>query len=199
VNFLEIQDEVISDRFGQDRRARVKNWINYRYGRLWAAADWSFKMQVTSMVVPGGTNAFSRAGMGDIISIQDSTQGLGYYRLEAYYPDEFHEHAVPTQAVPSAFTVIGDTIYFNSALDSNRTFTIVSKVPFASLSQDTDEPLIPEEFHYLLVMGAASEGLRSENDPSWQGFEDDYAQGVENMKSEYLSTSRSWSHYPDWP
>ena len=137
--------------------------------------------------------------MGDIVTIQDNTQGLGYYRLEAYYPDEFHEHSVITQAVPSAYTVIGDTIYFNSTLDSTRTFTVVSKIPFTPLSVDTDTPLIPEEFHYLLVMGAASEGLRSENDPSWQGFEDDYAQGVENMKSEYLSSSRAWSHYPDWP
>ena len=199
MNFLELQDEVISDRFGADRRGKVKNWINYRYGRLWAAEDWGFKKQSTTLVAAGGVSSVASTGIGDIISFSDITQGTGNYPLMSYFQDEFYEHSVTTAAVPSAYTKIGDTIYFNSVLPTTMTFRVLSKIPFTPLSQDSDVPLIPVEFHYLLVVGAASEGLRQENDPSWQGEEDDYQQGVEDMKSEYISSGRGWSHYPSWP
>jgi len=199
MTFLELQDAVLSDRFGETKRDSAKNWINYRYGRLWGAEPWTFKQQATDITVSGGLNSISKDTEEDIIAIYDATLGLAFGSLTPIRPDEFHNYAVQTVAEPNAYTIIGDFIWFNSVLDSSRTYTVVSNRKFVELVDDGDVPLIPLEFHRILIPAAAAEGLKEENDPSWQGAEDSYEKGVEDMKREYLSAGQFAGHYPSWP
>src|SRR6476661_6432855 len=106
MTFLEIQNEVISDRFDESRRPGVKNWINFRYGRLWAAANWTFKLQTNSLVVSQGVQSVSKGTKGDILSISDATYGTGYDPMYAYRPEEFFDKSVLTAARPIGYTVI---------------------------------------------------------------------------------------------
>jgi len=199
MDFLDIQNEVISDRFDEGRRDSVKTWINYRYGRIWAAADWTFKLQTTTLTVNQGTQSISRGTIGDILSVSDGTYGTGYDPMYAYRPEEFFDKSVLTAARPSAYTIIGDLIWFNAPLDVIRTYQIVSEVKFTALVNDIDTPAIPSEFHYILVHAAAAEGLLKESDPGWQGEEQQYESALDGMKSEYLSNAVYYDHLPTWP
>lgn len=201
MNFLNIQDETLSNRFNQGQRPNAKNWINYRYGRLWAMENWAFKYQVGTLSVAGGANSVARGTIGDVVKIWDSTIGPSYSPMLPLRPEDLWDVARTTQAGAAYdFTVVGDTIYFERPMDQNRTFYALSTIPFSPLVNDTDIPLIPAEFHEVLVSGATSHGLRLENDPAWQSFEQDWQAGIADMRAEYLTHMRTaFDTYPSWP
>lgn len=200
MNFLEIQNEVLSDRFSEAKRPNVKNWINYRYGRLWGMQDWSFKIQSTTLSVPINTTSVARGTIGTILKIWDSTVSPSFQPEGAVRPEQLYDFSQTTSGTPYSFSVIGDNIVFDRPMGIARTFQVISEAKFIPLENDLDIPLIPSEYHLLLSSGAASHGLRLENDPSWQSFEDEWNKGIEDLKMNYLSSVRTYSDaLPSWP
>lgn len=195
MTFLEIQNEVL-ERFNGTTQARIKNWINFRYGRIWATAPWTFKRQWTNVTIPVGATSVSLTTEGDIISVWDSTYSVsGTYST---FPSIRPEDAYNQRAF--GYTVVGNTLYFPYPATRAYTLTVLSDKAFVPLANDGDIPLIPAEFHRLLVLGALSEGQRWEGDPAWQATEDEFRAGIEDMKQEYLTNVQTYSDsYPSWP
>lgn len=201
MNFLEIQNEVLSDRFAESKRASAKRWINARYGRLWGMEPWSFKKLDTTVTLPLGASTVSiAASVQRIFNVWDVTTGTQGTPMRLIRPEDFYDESVSSSGIPNGVTVINGVLKADRLASSNRTLRIIGETKFTELSADADIPAIPSEFHYTLVHGAAAEGLRLENDPSWQGFEDDWTRGIEDMKRNYMTEALSWQdHYPDWP
>ena len=197
---MELQNAVIADRFSPNKRDDVKTWINHRYGRLWDMEDWTFKTQTTTINVPYNTNSVARGTIGEILSLVDSTTIPYNTETLATRPEDFSLLTNTQTGRPYGWTIVGDNIIFDRPMDIVRTFTVLSQKKFVELVGDTDTPLVPVEYHLTIVAGAASLGLRLENDPSWQGFEDDWAKGLEDMKATYLTNVRTYADsYPSWP
>lgn len=201
MNFLALQDEVISNRFDVGQRPQVKNWINYRYGRLWGLENWTFKYQISTLSVAGNASSVARGTIGDIVRIWDTTVSPGYAPMRPLRPEDLWDLGSQTQAgIPSDYTIVGNTIYFERPMNAARTFYVLSTLPFTALSADLDIPLIPTEFHSLLVSGATATGLMRENDPAAQAFEQDWTNGIQDLKSSYLTSLRTANDtYPGWP
>lgn len=201
MNFLGIQDEVISNRFDPGQRPQVKNWINYRYGRLWGMENWTFKYQITTLAVPGNASSVARGTIGDIVRIWDTTVAPGYAPMRPLRPEDLWDAGSTTQTgAPYDYTMVGNTIYFERPMNANRSFYVLSTLPFAALVNDSDIPLIPTEFHSLLSSGATATGLMRENDPAAQAFEQDWERGIQDLKAAYLTSLRTANDtYPDWP
>jgi hypothetical protein len=200
MNFLELQDAVLTDRFGEDKRASAKRWINYRYGRLWSTEDWSFKRAVGTVLIPYGSSEVSMGDFQRILGLWDSTIAPSDTSLEAYRPEDFYGNHSTVSGTPYGFTVVGNSIRTNQPVSSNRTLTAVGELAFIPLVADGDEPLLPEEFHMTIVSGAIAQGLREENDPTWDAMEKDFQAGVADLKMGYLTQVRSYSdHSPAWP
>lgn len=199
MTFLELQNEVLSDRFAETKRPNAKRWINYRYGRLWAAEDWTFKYAVVSYNLALNASTIPLGTIQRPISVWDSTTSPGYDMSEAIRPEVFYDTATRTPGVPVGFTVIGSNIMLSNPASSARTYQVLGQLGFVELSADGDVPLIPSEFHLLLAQGAAAEGLKDENDPSWQGKENDFKDGYEDLKKGYLTNVRIYGgFYPSW-
>jgi hypothetical protein len=49
---------------------------------------------------------------------------------------------------------------------------------------------LPAEFHFALVHGGAAEGLKRENDPTFQAAEADFQASITAMRYEYLAVHR---------
>lgn len=200
MDFAALQDEVLSDRFGVEKRDATKNWLNYRYGRLWGMEPWTFKNQISTLNVPMNTQSIARGTIGRISALWDSTLSPNYQGTMPLRPEDFYYFASLSAGTPYNWTVIGDNIVFDRPMGSARTFTVVNEKPFTALVNDTDVPLIPSEYHLVLASGASSHGLRLENDPSWEAFENDWSQGIEDMKKNYLTPVLTFTDsYPDWP
>lgn len=200
MTFLELQNAVLSDRFDESKRADAKKWINYRYGRLWAAEDWTFKKAVVSYNVTSGTQTVALNTIQRPYAIWDSTTSPLYARDIAIRPEDFYDSASRTSSIPGGFTVIGTNIILENPVSSNRTLQVYGELKFVELSADGDTALIPSQFHTILVHGAASEGLKAENDPSWQGAEADFVAAYEDLKKGYLVEARTFGGAaPAWP
>lgn len=200
MNFLQLQNAVLTDRFGETKRESAKNWINYRYGRLWSAEDWSFKRGVASLTLPNSANSVAMPGFQRILGLWDASVVPYQTLMKAFRPEDFYGEASSVASIPYGFTVIGDTIYFDQAAAGSRTFTVVGELEFTKLVNDGDVPLIPEEFHMTIVSGAIAQGLREENDPTWNAMEADFQAGVEDLKRGYINPVRNFTDaYPSWP
>ena len=193
----------MSDRFDEVKRAEVKEWINARYGRLWSKHPWAFKLQISSVTLAAGSNSTSKGDIQHVLRVWDSSSDRGgnYHKLEAISPDLFYDWSNSlVGAYPSDITVVGGNIVSDRPASLARTLTVLGEKKFVPLVNDTDVPLIPSEFHMALVHGARSEGLKAENDPSWEGPEETYNQYYEDMKQAYLTEILgSVSAYPAWP
>ncbi len=203
MTFKEIQDAVLSDRFSEAKRADAKRWINYRYARIWAQEGWSFKMIQTTYSIAAGASSATLAALGlhRIESVWDATTlGTTNREIVADRPEDFHRFATTVGGKGSGFTVIGDTLLLDRPVTTGTNLIVYGEKAFVPLVNDSDVPLIPNGFHDILVHGGSSEGLRNENDPTWQGFEQDYNAGLLDLKSGYLTAVRTAGDaYPAWP
>lgn len=201
MNFLDIQNEVITNRFNTNQLPQAKNWINYRYARLWALEEWPFKYQITDLAVSGGASSVAKGTIGDIVRLVDTSVAPSYSPLTAIRAEDIWDYTNTTQTgAPYDYTVVGNTIYFERPMNANRTFKVLSTIPFTALSADTDIPLIPTEFHYLLVVGATAMGMVRENDPAYQSYEQQWNDGIQDLRAGYLTNLRpAYDSYPAWP
>lgn len=201
MNFVSLQDEVLTNRFDPGQRPQAKNWINYRYGRLWGMENWSFKYQVTTLNVTSGATSIARGTIGDIVRIWDTTVSPGYAPMVPLRPEDMWDAGrQTTTGAPYDYTIVGTNIYFERPMDTTRSFYVLSTLPFTTLVNDTDIPLIPTEYHYLLVAGATAMGQARENDPSSTTMEQEWQNGITDMKATYLTSLRTaQDSYPDWP
>lgn len=200
MTFLEIVNEVLFDRFKEARRASVKRYVNARYGRVWAQEAWTFKRVVASTTLAADASSVTLATLGlQRVEAVFRSNGNLYYNIESLRPEDFYDWASLVNTSPLAFTIYGDAIHFEHSPSSDETIYVIGEQKFIPLAADGDEPLIPEEFHMMLVHGAASEALRMENDPTWQGFEQDYQAYLNDLRMGYLTATRTYGDaYPAW-
>lgn len=195
-----MQDVVLHDRFDESQRSNAKEWINFRYARLWAKENWTFKQTTTTVSVALDGSSAPLGGLKRVFAVYDQTVSPLYNEVPGIQPSEFYGDATRTSGIPVGFTVIGDNIIFDSPVSSGRTYLVFGELEFTELSADSDEPLVPAEFHRVITHGAISEGLRQENDPTWQAAEEDYKNGYEDMKGSYLTSVIPYrGAYPSWP
>ena len=203
MTFLELQNEVLSDRFSEAKRASAQRWINAAYGRMWDADLWTFKLQVTDLAADYNTNSASLGNIGVIHGIWDAgdISAGGRYAINApLRPEDFYTTYREANLRPFNYTVVNGTIYFDNKLDQNRSYHVLSEIPFTELTADGQSPLIPSQYHLALAEGAAAIGYRREADPSAEQAEASFKQGIEDMRRGYLASVRPYEdHFPDWP
>lgn len=200
MTFLESVNDILTDRFSESMRTRAKRAYNTRYGRIWAQEPWSFKLGFADYSVSAGATSAALGTLQRVHAFKDISTSPTFLDMRAERPEDFLNHASGTSTVPYGFTIINNTIYFDSPLSSARTFRAMGELKFIPLVADGDVPLLPDEFHQTPVHGAISDLLRLENDPSWSAAEQDYTAGIQDMRRSYLSqVLMPVSVSPSWP
>ena len=187
MDFLAMQNYVLSDRFSEAKRTDAKRWINSRYGRLWAQEAWSFKLGFVDFTLSANADSVSLGTLQRVHSFKDISYLPTYSHIGAVRPEDYMDWRSGTSGVPGEFTIVNDTIYLARPAGAERTYRAMGELRFVRLVDDADEPLVPEEFHEIICYGAMSEGLRLENDPSWSASEQDFQAGIQDMRKSYLS------------
>jgi hypothetical protein len=187
VTFQESVDEILSDRFSESKRASAKLWYNHRYGRIWSQEPWSFKMGVVTFTLGQGDQTVSLGTLQRIHAIKNYTYAPSYSDIASLRPEDYLDWASGSGGVPDGFTIINNVIHLTRPYTTGGSFTAIGELKFVPLVDDDDEPLLPEEFHMAPVHGAISEGLRLENDPSWEAAEADLQTSIMDMRKSYLS------------
>ena len=97
---------------------------------------------------------------------------------------------------------IGDTraqftsVFLYPTPSSAITYSVDFTRSIPEMSNDTDEPLIPEDFHDVLIDGAELQELRKSDDPSrWELVNRAYKEGVRELRT-FVTAHPDWK--PRW-
>lgn len=200
MTFKQLQDDVLLNKFDESMRPSVKNWINYRYGRVWASEDWTFKYALVTYNVALGATTIPLGTIQHPVALWDTSISPSYIPMAGSRPETFYNTASTAASTPVGFTVVGTNIILNQPVSQARNYQVFGELAFTALSADADVPLIPSEFHLMLSHGAAAEGLKDRNDPFWQDKDAAFQVGLEDLKKGYLVNVRTYGgYYPSWP
>lgn len=190
--FAEMQNELTTLRFGEQRRANAARWLQHRYRQLFGVRDWPFRQVVREPVTISADGSFTTdSPFRRIVALELGTgEALAYMTpadLRASYPLNGAQAPPPLNytAIDGVVRVApapgGDLSAYCSYQRAVCCYAENGTVRPGALANATDYPLWPEEHHYLLVLGGMATGLKNVNDPSWQSIEQEFQIGVDSM------------------
>lgn len=163
-------------RFGFDNSDPLLTWLNAAMHEIeMAHTKWPFLEATETKIlalVGSEDGRFNLAGSAKrIIKVRDVTNELssGGQGKDLEFMDrralqrEFPN--LKAKGKPEVFSILGsNTIQVYPVQDSERTLEVTYISRLADLKGESEEPEIPEAYHYLIVLGAAYVALQAENE-----------------------------------
>jgi len=185
MTFGQILDDVMDNplRFEADLRPRAGRAVNHRYAHVWALEDWTFRFATCKLDVPpgGGPLAPEIGDFGTPLYLWDSNGN----QLAFLNEDEFVNNYFGQTGTPEAWTVIAGGILLGPAATSGS-FTCYYRRRLSQMVGEDEYPMLPPEFHLILVHGGRAELLSVSDDPMTAMMEDQFQRDLEAMRREYL-------------
>lgn len=191
MNFVQLQDAVKSDRFREAQRGDIQTWINARYWWLWSLEDWPFRYATDTITVTAGGQSVTSLpdDFGKALAVIATDDSLNAGRLSYKTPGAFFEdwYLNDESGVPSFYTIVDGDLFVGPTPDSTAAdYKLVYLREFTMLAADDDEPALPAGAHLALVFGGSATGLKLQNDPTWQAFEQDFNSAIQVLRAGYL-------------
>lgn len=199
MTFNELATEVITTRFNESMRARIKRWINVCEQKIWDAEDWPFKYVTDqALTVTANTQTINTSSITDFnrpITLLDQDGVKIVYLTNREWDDQYADDL--SFGEPVNYTMVNRTIYLGPTPNANATFTCRYERVYAHLNSsgvitpglmnaDNDTPIWDAAYHFALVVGALSLGLRLSNDPTWEPLELEYQEEIARMRNHYM-------------
>jgi hypothetical protein len=194
MTFLELQKAVMGTRFDESQRGDIKTWINATYWRAWTLEEWTFRNATDTVSVTAGSTAVSGLA-SDVLIVRSFQRGDGEDLTSLEPPDWQRLYNDPRSVVtglPEAYTVINGAVSVGPASsESASDYLIVYEKEYTALSADADVPALPAGCHEdVLVFGAIARGLKTENDFTWQFFQQTSDDAIDTLRRGYLRDRR---------
>lgn len=179
----------------------TKDWIIYRYGQVWAQADWPFKwVPPASLAVTGGvpTVAAPAACFKPIFLFDDQDSPLTEIAPIEFFR-QFGTLAATSSGRPTHYCFINGTFFLGPTPNQSATFQLVYERDLFVFAADgttvvagpwdgsttTQQPCWDASFHFILVHGAAASGYGMMGSPLEMMHEQLFQDGIQKMISFY--------------
>jgi len=196
MSLLQIRTELNEQRFGPNMDSSLSRWIRLREGMIWSDSEWPFKRVRRSALSASTATPTMPSAHWKTVSLERSDG------VEVTYmrPVDFNR-AYPTNdsstGGPDAYTVLnGQIILGPTPSGSISLYHSYDRRPshyndsdvltVGTMTLDTDYPVYPAEYHYVLVAGAMASGLKVQNDPTWDALEQEFQQLLNLMREDLL-------------
>lgn len=160
-----IQLRTLLKRYGFDDSDPLNEWINAAYFEFLSAHEWMFLEAEATIAHPSGAASFTvPSDFAKIRRLRDTTakKEVKYRSRDRFY-DEVSDPS--TTGSPVLFTILNlEGITLWPIPDANITYTVWYQIQPTTLSDSNSNPLIPEQFQYGIVHGAAVYALEAENE-----------------------------------
>lgn len=175
MTLAELRTEVEERGFNHKSSARINLWINRAYKRICTRYPWFFLETTTT-----GSSPLTISDLRSVLSVVDTTNDSPLYyedfRTIRDWDPELSANGAPSCWYLSAPTVIAT--YPTQAVDLSVRYVKAA----SDLSADADEPLIPEDFHYVIVDGAVGFAYRdSDNFDAAAAVDAEFEKGLQEM------------------
>lgn len=168
-------------------QTRIRHFLNQRHRRILALPGMSH-LRDTTTTVPSVANQ-SNYTVANVYAIKRIFEATNDRELAQLSMDEYRQVAPDPSAAPGTPThyVLGNftdgtwTFYLHPQPSAVITYTLDITSIVADFSGDSSEPLIPEEFHFLLELGASMDELVKTDDPRYQVWAEEYEEGIKAL------------------
>ncbi len=172
--------EVQSRGFDYLPAARINTWINYAYHDVCHRQAWPFLETTTS-----GTAPITISDFGHALSVVDTT-GNGPLQWEDMRTILEFDPSLSATGSPELWYLNGSALTVYPASTTNTISVRYLKVP-TDLSADTDTPILPSRFHYILVEGALVKAYKDDDEEQGaQAATGEFELGLLRMQAELL-------------
>lgn len=190
MTFKNIVDAILSDRFPENQRGNAQNWVNHRYWWLWSLEEWPFKKATDAVTISSGSQIVTGlpTDLKTVFALYGPNGPLERIRDHNDFFERYLGTPAPTGA-PEAFTTFGTSVLVGPTPNvSSTTYTLLYEKEATLMAADSDQPAFPAGSHFALVHGGAAEGLKLQNDPTWQAFEQDFRDTITILRESYMPT-----------
>jgi hypothetical protein len=186
MNYTQLQQEVFDSGLGYLNDAgtgllRVQRWINQAYLEVCATDNWSFLETNLVTAAPVTISDLAR-----VLVVLDTTNDVALEQSE--YTSLLNGVAlgdVTTTGLPQYWYLSGFTLSVFPVSTLSLSIRYI-KTP-AELSSPGDTPVIPTEFHDLIVLGAWRRGLLDDQDAGDMALvKGEWNERVQMMREKYL-------------
>lgn len=180
MNLAEMRQEVRARGFDFLPPSRIDAWINKRYRRVANLEAWPFMEGSTTLTAPA-----SVPDLRAVLSVMDQTsnQPLGF---EDYRTIRDRDPNLQATGNPTSWYIFENQLHVYPL--SGNTLSLYYLKRVAPLLSDDDEPLIPEDYHYdILVEGAVADAYRDSDNAEMAALcEAEYGAAIEDMRNDLL-------------
>lgn len=159
-----------SDYFNPETAARYADDLNEAY-RFLLRKPWAARLRdtTTTKASVAGTQSYSVTSCARINRIWETTNDIKLAQrslawLREQDPDP--QQATPVAWIPTDVTKTTQTFLLWPTPSSVITYTLDITSPITEMSADADVPLLPDDFHDLLIDLAELKELRKADDPN---------------------------------
>jgi hypothetical protein len=190
LTFVQIQAAVMGTRFDESQRGDVKTWINDSYFQCWHAERWTFRKGTDLVTVTTGSSVVS--GIATDVERVDSflkSDGSALQYLDPRpFQSRYYNATSPLTGPPESYTIINGAISVGPVSNETKSdYLITYEKAYTALVNDGDVAMLPEGSHEgILVFGAIATGCQTENDFTWQFFQQKYDRTVATLQGDYL-------------
>lgn len=192
--FLELQTAVMGTRFDESQRGDVKTWLNATYWRAWTLEEWTFRYATTNVSVTTGSKTVTGLP-SDLQNVRSLQRGDGESLTSLDVPDYqrlYNDPRATWSGLPTDYTVLDGVVLVGPASSETASdYLLVYEKEYTALVNDGDVPALPLGSHEdVLVFGAIARGLKTENDFTWQFFQQTADDGIDVLRRGYLRDRR---------
>ena len=168
-------------------QTRIRHFLNQRHRRILAMPGLShLRNTTTTFASVAGTSNYDVSGVFAVKRIFETTNDWTLERLslEEYRrinPDPSASQSTPTHWVPITFNDGVLTIHLHPRPSAVITYTVEYTAIITDFAADSSEPLIPEEFQFVLELGAAMDELVKTDDTRYLVWAAEYDQGLKDL------------------
>jgi hypothetical protein len=203
----ELRNELIAFRFNTNQATSINAWINLAYQQLWCLEAWPWR-RVAPIAVGAASGAIGTvappADMHRPLQLFDENGVPLEWLTQKDFANLYQQNtSTGTPVHWTAYTnATNSQIYLGPGPATTRSYKLtylrrISRLVAGTtdtagvMSDDADVPAFPSEYHYLLVFGAMSLGLRLENDPTYPAVEETWQMGMQLMKSDLMPADQA--------
>jgi len=180
MNLAELRQEVSDRGFDYLPAARINRFLNKRYRRVCNLEAWPFLEASTTLTAPA-----SIPDLRAILHVTDTSgnRPLGY---EDYRTILDRDPNLRANGNPTSWYLFDGQLHVYPL--SGNTLSVRYLRRAAPLTTDGDEPLIPEEYQYeILVEGACADAYRDSDNAEMAALcEAEYASAIDDMRNDLL-------------